>query len=196
MSGLRHRLAPLAIPVLAVLSAFIVGSIFLMVTDLEAMARLGSDPLGAFGDAAGSVVAAYQALLMGAFGDPAKVSAAIADPTPRKLAAAIRPLTETLVASTPLIFTGLAVAISFRTSVFNIGVEGQFVLGALGATIAALILRDLAPAPRQARFEQGTLEARHVRVVSRERAVLVALLVGERREHEPVLHRRTVGERD
>jgi ABC-type uncharacterized transport system permease subunit len=147
MSGLRHRLAPLAIPVLAVLSAFIVGSIFLMVTDLEAMARLGSDPLGAFGDAAGSVVAAYQALLMGAFGDPAKVSAAIADPTPRKLAAAIRPLTETLVASTPLIFTGLAVAISFRTSVFNIGVEGQFVLGALGATIAALILRDLAPAP-------------------------------------------------
>ena len=51
---------------------------------------------------------------------------------PKAIAAAIRPITETLVAATPLIFTGLAVAISFRSGVFNIGVEGQFVLGAFG----------------------------------------------------------------
>ena len=49
-------------------------------------------------------------------------------------------------AATPLIFTGLAVAVAFRTSVFNIGVEGQFILGAFGAATALLILKDL-PAP-------------------------------------------------
>ena len=60
------------------------------------------------------------------------------DPTPRAIAAAIRPITETLVAATPLIFAGLAVAISFRSGVFNIGVEGQFVLGAFGAAVVAI----------------------------------------------------------
>jgi general nucleoside transport system permease protein len=45
------------------------------------------------------------------------------------------------VAATPLIFTGLAVAVAFRTSVFNIGVEGQLILGAFGATVAAIVLQ-------------------------------------------------------
>jgi general nucleoside transport system permease protein len=36
---------------------------------------------------------------------------------------------ETLRAVTPLIFSGLAVAFAFRTGLFNIGVEGQFILG-------------------------------------------------------------------
>ena len=81
-------------------------------------------------------------MLIGALGDPARIAAALADPTPRAIAAAIRPITETLVAASPLIFSGLAVAISFRSGVFNIGVEGQFVLGAFGATIAAIALKD------------------------------------------------------
>jgi ABC-type uncharacterized transport system permease subunit len=35
-----------------------------------------------------------------------------------------------LVASTPLIFTGLALALGFRGGVFNIGAAGQFLIGA------------------------------------------------------------------
>ena len=35
--------------------------------------------------------------------------------------------------ASPLIFTGLSVAFSFRTGVFNIGAEGQFVVGSLVA---------------------------------------------------------------
>lgn len=35
----------------------------------------------------------------------------------------------------PLVLTGLAVAVAFRAGFWNIGAEGQFVLGALGATI-------------------------------------------------------------
>lgn len=40
---------------------------------------------------------------------------------------------ETLRSVTPLIFTGLAVAFAFRTGLFNIGVEGQFIIGQLTA---------------------------------------------------------------
>jgi ABC-type uncharacterized transport system permease subunit len=40
---------------------------------------------------------------------------------------------ETLRAVTPLIFSGLAVAFAFRTGLFNIGVEGQFIIGQLTA---------------------------------------------------------------
>jgi len=46
----------------------------------------------------------------------------------------------TLVRATPLILTGLAVAIAFRAGVFNIGAEGQFLLGATAGTAAALAL--------------------------------------------------------
>jgi simple sugar transport system permease protein len=44
-------------------------------------------------------------------------------------------LSETLLKTTPLIFTGLAVAISFRAGIWNIGAEGQFLIGALMATV-------------------------------------------------------------
>ena len=146
MSGLRRRLRPLFIPVLAVLSAFIVGSLFLMVTDLKHVALIPTDPIGAFTGAAGDVIEAYKSLLLGAFGDPARFQAAIAGGTEKQWTTALRPISETLVAATPLMFTGLAIAVSFRSGVFNIGGDGQFVLGALGATIVALALRDY-PAP-------------------------------------------------
>lgn len=50
-----------------------------------------------------------------------------------------------VVYATPLIFTGLGVAFSFRTGVFNIGAEGQFVVGSLAACVVG-IKCDL-PAP-------------------------------------------------
>lgn len=50
---------------------------------------------------------------------------------------------EVLLTATPLIFTGLAVAIAFRVGYFNIGAEGQFLLGTICATIPALALPDL-----------------------------------------------------
>jgi simple sugar transport system permease protein len=47
-------------------------------------------------------------------------------------------ISETLVKTTPLIFTGLAVSIAFRMQIWNIGAEGQLYLGAIGATGVAL----------------------------------------------------------
>jgi general nucleoside transport system permease protein len=46
----------------------------------------------------------------------------------------------TLVRATPLLLTGLAVAIAFQAGVFNIGAEGQFLVGAAAAAVAALTL--------------------------------------------------------
>ncbi|HEX6142516.1 MAG TPA: ABC transporter permease [Geminicoccaceae bacterium] len=43
-------------------------------------------------------------------------------------------LTETLTRATPLIFTGLAVAVAFRARLWNIGAEGQFFAGAIAAS--------------------------------------------------------------
>lgn len=42
--------------------------------------------------------------------------------------------TESLAKSIPLIMTGLSVALAFRAGFFNIGAEGQFLIGALAAT--------------------------------------------------------------
>jgi simple sugar transport system permease protein len=146
LSRVGRALRPALVPILAIITAFIVGSIFILITDFENLSQLGTDPGAAIGGAVNTVINAYGAMVVGALGDPAKYQAALADPTPRALAAALRPITETLVAATPLIFTGLAVAISFRSGAFNIGVEGQFVLGAFGAATAAIALKG-APMP-------------------------------------------------
>jgi ABC-type uncharacterized transport system permease subunit len=145
MRRIGRALQPAVIPILAVITAFIVGSIFILVTDFQNISKIGTDPMGAISGALGTIATAYYAMVVGALGDPGKLSLALSDPTPRAIAAAFRPLSETLVAASPLIFCGLAVAISFRSGVFNIGVEGQFVLGAFGATVAAIAMRDQAP---------------------------------------------------
>jgi general nucleoside transport system permease protein len=48
-------------------------------------------------------------------------------------------LSETLVAGTPLLFTGLAAAIAFRMNLWNVGAEGQLYCGAIGAAGAGLL---------------------------------------------------------
>jgi general nucleoside transport system permease protein len=135
------------VPVLALVTALGFGAIVIVLTDFVSLSRIGTDPLGAIGGAAGGVVAGYGAMLSGAFGDPARILAAFETGNVKDIATAVRPITETLVSSTPLILTGLAVAISFRAGMFNIGVDGQLMIGALGATIAAFALQGQVAAP-------------------------------------------------
>jgi ABC-type uncharacterized transport system permease subunit len=53
-------------------------------------------------------------------------------------------ISDTLVKATPLILTGLACALAFRMRLWNIGAEGQFLLGAWGAS--AIVLAPILPA--------------------------------------------------
>ncbi|HEY2523663.1 MAG TPA: ABC transporter permease [Candidatus Binataceae bacterium] len=48
--------------------------------------------------------------------------------------------TDTLVKATPLVFTGLAVSIAFRGALWNIGAEGQLLVGALAAAALGIAL--------------------------------------------------------
>ena len=68
-------------------------------------------------------VEAYGALINGAFGSPNAIA-------------------DTIVKATPLLFVGAGICVSFRGGVVNIGGEGQFVVGGLAATTAALIFPD------------------------------------------------------
>lgn len=51
----------------------------------------------------------------------------------------------TLVRSAPLLLLGLGVALAFRAGVLNIGAEGQFLVGAIGATAVAELVGRFAP---------------------------------------------------
>ena len=68
-----------------------------------------------------SVIDAYSALLRGGFGSPAALG-------------------RTIVNATPLIFTGLAVAVPFRGGLFNIGGEGQLFVGAIAGVGVGLFM--------------------------------------------------------
>ena len=106
------------IPLLALLSALIVGAIVMIFTNPEvarAWASFTANPGRALSLSWELVSTAYSALFRGAFGTPTAIS-------------------ETLVASTPLILAGLSVALAFRAGLFNIGAEGQIILGMLFAS--------------------------------------------------------------
>ena len=57
-----------------------------------------------------------------------------------------RKLGETLVKSTPFLMAGLSVAVAFRCGIWNIGAEGQFLMGALAATWFGTKLAPFFPA--------------------------------------------------
>ena len=68
----------------------------------------------ATGSSFGEAMNAYWALLQGSVGS-------------------LRAISETLTAATPLILTGLSVALAFRAGLFNIGGEGQVLIGGMAA---------------------------------------------------------------
>lgn len=107
----------LKVPVLAVFSALVVGGLLIMFTDedvLYAWARFFNDPGRALSRSGSSVWDAYSALFRGALGSPAAIS-------------------ESLLRATPLILAGLAIAFAFKAALFNIGANGQMIIGAMFA---------------------------------------------------------------
>ena len=103
--------------VLAVVAALVVGAIILALASDEVRSAMGylfarpGDTLTALRE---NVWDVYAALVRGAVGGGNQLS-------------------ETVTAATPLILTGLAVAVPLRAGLFNIGGEGQFLAGGLCA---------------------------------------------------------------
>jgi simple sugar transport system permease protein len=141
--------AKIRVPALSISVALLVGALFIVFTDIEVLGGLLSDPIGALSLGIGRAATAYSALFRGAFGDPENIGKALASDGDIKLwAVALRPIVESVVASVPLIFVGLGVSVAFRTGIFNIGGAGQYTMGAVGGTIAALTFgAGVTPAP-------------------------------------------------
>src|SRR5437867_3175640 len=125
MQRIRDELRRALVPVLALVTAFILGAILIVLTDFEHLRHIGTDPLGAIGGALAGVFDGYRALSSGAIGDPGRIVAAIQSGNARDVATAIRPISETLISATPFIFVGLGLAVSFRAGLINLGADGQ-----------------------------------------------------------------------
>ena len=145
MNRLGAPLRRAVVPALALITAFFLGAILIVLTDFEHLQHIGTDPGTALGSAIGRVFEGYGAILSGAIGDPGQIVAAISGGNPTDIASAIWPITETLVNATPFIFVGLALAVSFRAGLFNLGADGQFLIGGLGAAITASLLQGVVP---------------------------------------------------
>jgi ABC-type uncharacterized transport system permease subunit len=98
-------LRAVGVPLLSVVLAMAIGSLIILAS--------GQDP-----------VAAFAALLQGAFGGWVQLG-------------------ETAMRATPLIIAGLAVGFSFRANLFNIGADGQLIMGSLAAAWFGLLLAGL-----------------------------------------------------
>jgi general nucleoside transport system permease protein len=122
------------ITILAIFLALVVGAFLIAFSDpvvTKAWSTFFSYPLYAIEQTWDSVSFAYSQMFEGAILNPSTVSAAFHGGS---IAAIFYPLSSTCAQATPLILTGLSVAIAFRAGLFNIGAAGQWVGGAIVAT--------------------------------------------------------------
>lgn len=111
---------------LSVLLAVIVGSVLILLTDeqvRETAGYIGARPGDFFQAVWEAITGAYSALVRGA----------IWNNRVDTFEQQIRPLTETLKFSAPLICAGLGVGLAFRAGMFNIGGRGQMLLAGAAA---------------------------------------------------------------
>lgn len=133
----------IAIPGLAILTGLIIGAILIMATSTTVYAAFGQSFGRGLATAGQEVITAYRALFTGSIGDPGRIITALGSGDERAIRSALNPFLESLVQTTPYIFAGLAVALGFRSGLFNIGVEGQLFIGAACATYVGYAITGL-----------------------------------------------------
>ncbi|WP_203566912.1 ABC transporter permease [Aestuariimicrobium ganziense] len=128
-AGRRIRLpwSDVVVTLFAFILAFLLGAVLMVVSDPEIAPKWSyffsrpSDALGASWD---KVSQAYSALVGGALGG-------------------IGPITSTLARSAPLICAGLGIGLAFRAGLFNIGAQGQAVVGAMISALVGFSIKGL-----------------------------------------------------
>ncbi|SMY12232.1 ABC transporter permease [Brevibacterium jeotgali] len=114
------------VSVLSIFVGLLAGAVLIAAADTNVQSTLGyffSRPTDLLVSVWQTVSEAYLALFRGA----------VFDWEAQSFVRAVRPFTESLVASTPLILAGLGIALGFRSGLFNIGGQGQVILGAIFA---------------------------------------------------------------
>jgi general nucleoside transport system permease protein len=123
---------PVVVTILAFLCALVVGAVLIVIADAPTRASLGyffSAPGDAVSNGWSAVSSGYGALFRGAVFDPGSVG--------QGAASIFGPLSNTLLNAAPLILGGLAVGLAFKAGLFNIGVQGQLIMGAVFAGYVA-----------------------------------------------------------
>ena len=119
----------IVVTVLAFVAAMIVGGVLIAVADQNtrtAASYFFAYPWDTFTAAGRAIWSSYLALFEGAIFNPNTASSGT-------LAGVFGPISETLTSATPLILGGLSVGLAFRAGLFNIGGQGQIILGAIFA---------------------------------------------------------------
>jgi general nucleoside transport system permease protein len=114
---LRNVWALVALPLISILLGLLVGVVVILASELVVSGRPFDVTLP---------LAAYRALFEGAFGG-------------------LDAIVNTVRASTPLVLGGLSVGLAFKAGLFNIGAQGQFLLGALGSVTVGVALNEASP---------------------------------------------------
>ena len=120
--ALRQRSGGVAVPVLTALIAFLLGGVIVLAT--------GHNPLRAYRDIFNGAGLNW-----------------IFHPTTSMVSTASYNLSQTLLQTTTLILTGLAVAFAFRCGMFNIGGQGQYFVGLFVANWIGVSLPGMATLP-------------------------------------------------
>jgi len=115
---LRYLWSLIAVPLVSFFLALLVGAIVIILSSTLVLKNPFDPTLP---------LTAYQALAQGAFGS-------------------FNSVVTTLVITTPLLLAGLGVGIGFRAGLFNIGAQGQFLMGAVGAVAVAANMQSSPPA--------------------------------------------------
>jgi general nucleoside transport system permease protein len=136
--------SPITVTAFAMVLGLVVGALVIITTTpavLDAWRGIFHSGGGFFhalkvtGD---NVGAAYRSMFTGAIVNPATLWHSIT--TGQNWEGTLTPLSETFTYATPLIITSLGVGIGFQTGLFNIGANGQAVLGGItGAMFGSMI---------------------------------------------------------
>ncbi|EMA31408.1 ABC transporter permease [Halobiforma nitratireducens] len=123
----------IAVSLAALFASIIVGAVLVFVSGGFASCRTGLDLAG--WTFCYNPIQVYYELFLGALGHPLEGGWS---PTNFNLA-------TTLQQTTLLIFTGLSVAVAFRAGLFNIGTQGQLVVGALATAVTVVYAAAIVP---------------------------------------------------
>src|SRR5207244_4766930 len=132
LQGLVSPESPLKailLPLLAFFTALVIGAILIVFSDAAVLTKWSyffSGPGDALSSSWHAIYNAYSALFAGSLGSKYALS-------------------EPVVQATPLLFTGLAVPVGFRRGLFNIGAEGQLIMGGVVSALGGLGLHLPAP---------------------------------------------------
>lgn len=113
-SAARYAWSLIAVPLLSFVLALVVGAVIIVLSSTVVLKNPFDPTLP---------LTAYAALAQGALGSYDSI-------------------VTTLVQTTPLLLAGMGVGIGFRAGLFNIGAQGQFLMGAIGSVATAALLRS------------------------------------------------------